>query len=170
MANVIATTAVGKRFRPHFVKQIESPEGELVQNIDAELMATLPVKQSTMNVIRGGLRDVVNAGHGTGKKAKLPTIEVAGKTGTSQVVKMGRERLKPSQMPWNHRDHAWFVAYAPLENPEIAIAAIVEHAEGGGGAIAAPLVREVLHKFFELKRQRENTKYAENRSSASGAF
>lgn len=162
MANVIATAAVGKRFRPHFVKQVESPEGEIIYNVENELVETLPVKASTLNVVRAGLRDVVNAGNGTGKKAKLSNVEVAGKTGTSQVVKLGRERLKPSQIAWNHRDHAWFVAYAPVENPEIAVAAIVEHAEGGGGAIAAPLVREILQKFFELKRQRENTKYAQN--------
>ncbi len=162
MANVIATTAVGKRFRPHFVKQVESPEGEIMYNVENEMVATLPVKASTLNVVRAGLRDVVNAGNGTGKKARLASVEVAGKTGTSQVVKLGRERLKPSQMPWNHRDHAWFVAYAPVENPEIAVVALVEHAEGGGGAIAAPLAREILHKFFELKRQRDNTKYAQN--------
>ncbi len=170
MANVIAATAVGKRFRPHFVKQVESPEGEVMQHVEPELAAALPIKASTLNIVRAGLRDVVNAGNGTGKKAKLSQIEVAGKTGTSQVVKIGRERLKPSQMAFHHRDHAWFVAYAPAESPEIAVAAIVEHAEGGGGAVAAPLVREVLHKFFELKRQRESMKYAENRSPAVGTF
>lgn len=170
MANVIAATAVGKRFRPHFVKQVESPEGEVIQRVEPELTATLPIKASTLNIVRAGLRDVVNAGNGTGKKAKLSQVEVAGKTGTSQVVKIGRERLKPGQMAFHHRDHAWFVAYAPVENPEIAVAAIVEHADGGGGAVAAPLVREVMHKFFELKRQRESMKYAENRSSAVGTF
>jgi len=170
MANVIAATAVGKRFRPHFVKQVESPEGEVMQDIEPELVQTLPLKSTTLHVIRNGLHDVVNVGHGTGKKARLPRVAVAGKTGTSQVVKLGRERLKPSQMQRHHRDHAWFVAYAPVEAPEIAIAAVVEHAEGGGGAVAAPLVREVLKTFFELKEQRENQKYAENRPAPAVTF
>ena len=99
------------------------------------------MRATTLREVRDGLRDVVNTERGTGKKARIKGFEVAGKTGTSQVVKMGKERLKAAQVPWQHRDHAWFVAYAPVDAPEIAVAAIVEHAEGGGGAVAAPVVR-----------------------------
>ena len=170
MANMIATMAVGKRFRPHFVEQVETPDGDVVRTEKSELIGELKVRQTTLMQVRDGLRDVVNTERGTGKKAKLNGIEAAGKTGTSQVVKMGKERLKASQVPWQHRDHAWFVAYAPIESPEIAVACLVEHAEGGGGAVAAPVAREVMQTYFQLKKDRENAKYAQDRSATAGAF
>jgi len=170
MANMIATAAVGKRFRPHFVRQVATPEGEVVHVETPEETGALKVRPTTLMQVREALRDVVNTDRGTGKKARLNGIEVAGKTGTSQVVTLGQTRLKASQMPWQQRDHAWFVAYAPVDAPEIAVAALVEHADGGGGAVAAPVAREVLARYFELKKQRENTNYAENRSPTLRAY
>jgi penicillin-binding protein 2 len=171
MANAIATVAVGKRYRPHFVRQVETPEGKVIHTESPELIGELKVRATTLREVREGLRDVVNTDRGTGKKARIAGFEVAGKTGTSQVVKLGKERLKAAQVPWQHRDHAWFVAYAPVDAPEIAVAAVVEHAEGGGGAVAAPVVRAVIHKYVELKKAREGSNYAAaNRSPAGGAF
>jgi len=170
MANMIATAAVGKRFRPHFVRQVATPEGEVVHVETPEETGALKVRPTTLMQVREALRDVVNTDRGTGKKARLTGVEVAGKTGTSQVVKLGQTRLKASQLPWQQRDHAWFVAYAPVDAPEIAVAALVEHADGGGGAIAAPVAREVLARYFELKKQRENANYAENRSPTRRAY
>ncbi len=162
MAGVISTLAVGKRFRPHYVKQIETPDGEVVHKEEPEVVATLKVRPTTLMQVREGVRDVVNAPNGTGKNARLNGILAAGKTGTSQVVKMGSERVKSAQLPWQQRDHAWFVAYAPVENPEIAVATLVEHAEGGGGAVAAPIAKQVMQTYFDLKKQREGTGYAQN--------
>jgi len=170
MANAIATAAVGKRYRPHFVRQIETPEGEVIHSEQPEMLGELKVRATTLREVRDGLRDVVNTDRGTGKKARIAGFEVAGKTGTSQVVKLGKERLKAAQIPWQHRDHAWFVAFAPVDAPEIAVAAIVEHADGGGGAVAAPVVRAVIQKYVELKTQRGGSKYAQNRSPAIGTF
>ena len=170
MANMIATAAVGKRFRPHFVRQVETPEGEVVHAEAPEETGALKVRATTLMQVREALRDVVNTERGTGKKARLSGVEVAGKTGTSQVVKLGQTRLKASQVPWQQRDHAWFVAYAPVDAPEIAVVALVEHADGGGGAIAAPVAREVLARYFELKKQRENNDYAENRSPTGRTY
>jgi len=170
MANMIATAAVGERYRPHFVKQVETPEGEVVHAETPERVATLQVRASTLTQVRDALHDVVNTERGTGKKARLKGIDAAGKTGTSQVVKMGKERLKPSQLPWQQRDHAWFVAYAPVEAPEIAVACLVEHAEGGGGAVAAPVVHDVMQAYFALKKEREGKNYAADRSPTDRAF
>jgi penicillin-binding protein 2 len=170
MANVIATAAVGKRYRPHFVQQVESPDGEVVRTEEAKVLGTLKVRDTTLAQVREALRDVVNTDRGTGKKARLKGITAAGKTGTSQVVKMGETRVKSTQLPWQQRDHAWFLAYAPVEAPEIAVACIVEHAEGGGGAVAAPVVHDVMQRYFELKKERENANYAENRSATGRAF
>jgi penicillin-binding protein 2 len=65
-------------------------------------------------------------------------------------------------VPWQERDHAWFVAYAPAEDPAVAIAVLVEHADGGGGAVAAPIAHDVLEEFFRLQKEREPTRYAQN--------
>lgn len=164
MANAIAMMATGHRFRPHFVLQVESPEGDVVAREEPEELARLELRATTLKQIRDALRDVVATERGTGKKARLRGIAVAGKTGTSQVVKLGKDRPKAGRLPRHHRDHAWFVAYAPADDPEIAVAAIVEHADGGGGQVAAPLVREVLEEYFALKEGRGKRTYAENRS------
>ena len=162
MANAVAMLATGKRYRPHLLRQIEHPDGTVVYTERPELVAELGVRATVLKQVRDALRDVVE--RGTGKNARLPTIPVAGKTGTSQVVRLGKERTRADREPREYRDHAWFVAYAPTDEPEIAVAAIVEHAEGGGGAVAAPLVREVLRQYFALKTEREGQMHAENRS------
>ena len=99
---------------------------------------------------------------GTRNKAKLRDILVGGKTGTSQVVTIGHTRLKANQMKWNQRDHAWFVAFAPAEDPTIAIATLVEHADGGGGAVAAPITKQVLEAYFRLQEERGGVRVAAN--------
>jgi penicillin-binding protein 2 len=166
MANLIATVATGARFRPHFVKQVLTPDGEILEQSNPQLLGALSLRETTLKQVRDALRDVVETERGTGKKARVPQVEIAGKTGTSQVVKLGAVRLKAHQVPRKARDHAWFVAYAPAENPQIAVAAIIEHADGGGGAVAAPLVGEVLAAYFRLREQRERNTYAQGRSQA----
>jgi penicillin-binding protein 2 len=79
--------------------------------------------------------------------ARLSEVNVAGKTGTSQVVKL---RDKKGANPYQFRDHALFVAFAPYEKPEVAVAVVVEHGEHGGSA-AAPIAARILRKYFEGK-------------------
>jgi penicillin-binding protein 2 len=81
------------------------------------------------------MQDVVGRPHGTGRHARLPGIDVAGKTGTGQNP--------------HGNDHAWFVAFAPVENPRIAITVLVENG-GAGSLVAAPIAGKVLGAFFEL--------------------
>ena len=154
MANLVATVANGgTRYKPHFVRRIDNPTGGMVEEIAPEVLGTANFRKSTMLQIREALRDVVNARNGTGKKAKLDTIEVGGKTGTSQVFKMGKQ-IKTHNLAKHLRDHAWFVAFAPVEAPEIAIAVLIEHAGGGGGAMAAPIAHDVADFYFALTRGR----------------
>lgn len=166
MARAIAAISTGARYLPRLVQRAESPGGEVIESFEPQEMGPLPVRKTALAQIREGLEGVVNEPGGTGKNAALPNVRVAGKTGTSQVVKLGRVRLKAHQIPRQQRDHAWFVAYAPAEDPSIAVATIVEHADGGGGAVAAPVTRKVLEAFFELQEQRGPVRYAENRSTA----
>lgn len=166
MANMVGAVATGKRMRPHFVMQTETSSGEVVTPEEVEEMAVLNLRETTLNQVRDGLRAVVNNPRGTGSRAQLPGVTVVGKTLTSQVVKLRKQRTPTDQIPWKHRDHAGFVAYAPAEAPEIAVAVIVEHAEAGGGKIAAPVAHDVLETYFRLKEERQNTTYAEVRSPA----
>ena len=103
-----------------------------------------------LDIVRSGMCDVVNGEGGTGHAAHLDNITVCGKTGTSQVVKeAGNARIAEDKEPMKYRDHGWFVAYAPSDHPQIAIAAVIEHG-GHGGSSAGPVVHDVLQKFFEL--------------------
>ena len=96
------------------------------------------------------MADVVNASDGTGKAAKIDGIIVAGKTGTAQVVKEAQgARTKETALSDKNRDHGWFMAFAPVDHPKIAIACIIEHS-GHGGSTAAPVVKAVMEKYFEL--------------------
>ncbi|HJQ83127.1 MAG TPA: penicillin-binding protein 2, partial [Candidatus Binatia bacterium] len=148
MANMAATIANGgTRYRPYYVKRVEAPDGTLRAEIEPEVLGEARLKKSTLAQVRSSMRDVVMTEGGTGKKARVLGVEVAGKTGTSQVVKMG-ERERSNKGAKQTRDHAWFIAFAPVDDPQIAIAAIVEHAGGGGGAIAAPIVQEILAHYF----------------------
>jgi penicillin-binding protein 2 len=162
MAEAIATLASGVRYRPRLVQRMEAPDGTLLHTFEPEEQGRLPVRETALAQVRQALTDVVNDPRGTGKKAAIDGITVAGKTGTAQVVTIGKERKTAAQLPWEQRDHAWFVAYAPVEKPEIAVATLVEHAAGGGGAIAAPIARQVMQAYFRLKEERGDVRYAQN--------
>ena len=149
MANLAATIANGgTRYRPYYVKRVEAPDGSLRAEIQPEVLGEAHLKKSTLAQIRSAMRDVVMTDAGTGKKAQVVGVDIAGKTGTSQVVKMGEDRNRANRGTQLTRDHAWFIAFAPADSPEIAIACIVEHAGSGGGAIAAPVVQQVLMHYF----------------------
>jgi len=162
MAHAVGGLAMGKLYRPRLVLGLEAQDGEVVDSVPVEEMPELAVRPAVLSEVRQGLVRVVNDAHGTGKSAALEGITVAGKTGTSQVVAMGRKRVKSSELPWEQRDHAWFVAFAPADAPEIALAVLVEHASGGGGKVAAPVAGEVLGEYFRLKPTREAVRYAQN--------
>src|SRR2546426_502068 len=148
MANLAATIASGgTRRRPLYGKRAVGTDGNVLE-VEPEVLGEAHLKKSTLAQVREGMREVVMSESGTGKKARVTGIVVAGKTGTSQVVKMGEDRARANRGTQVMRDHAWFIAFAPFDAPEIAIACIVEHAGGGGGAIAAPVVQQVLAHYF----------------------
>jgi penicillin-binding protein 2 len=146
MAQVAAAIANGGViYEPQLVEKVESPSGEVLFQAQPQEKARLEAKPAHLALVQKALFAVVE--NGTGKAAKLPQVEVAGKTGTSQVVSLEREK-KGGKGTMNH---AWFVAYAPVSNPRVAVAVLVEHG-GGGGAVAAPLARRVLAAAFPEAR------------------
>ena len=148
MASLAATVANGGTvYRPWFVRRVLSPEGQVMEEYGPVRKTALDLKDRSLAVVRRALFDVVHHQRGTGKRARSGMVEVAGKTGTAQVVQMPGEVVKSEDLPYPVRDHAWFVAYAPAGDPEIAVATLVEHG-GHGGAAAAPITREVIEAYF----------------------
>lgn len=144
MAVMAATIASGgTRYRPQLVQKIEAADGTPLYELKPEVMAEVGVDPAILEQVRLGMRDVVRPG-GTGNRATVKGIEVAGKTGTAQVVTLARSNRSARES----RDHAWFIAFAPVENPEIAMAVLVEHAGGGGGKFAAPIAQRVIDTYF----------------------
>ncbi len=150
-ANMIATVAgSGTLKRPRLVRYIEDPDGNIAQEFDTHILADGKLNQESLDVIRKALRGVVNETRGTGQRARLTKITVAGKTGTAQVVAMkkGDEQPDEEEIPYKFRDHAWFVAFAPFKDPQIAVAVILEHG-GHGGTSAAPVAKKVIQEYFK---------------------
>jgi penicillin-binding protein 2 len=153
LVNIYATLGNGGAlYRPRLVKQLESSEGRVVKVYGPEKMGVLPVRAQTLQIINHGLWGVVNESGGTGRALKRPEADVAGKTGTSQVIGLPQDEKarKAKRISAGFRDHALFACFAPLGNPEIAVAVILENA-GGGGAVAAPVARKFIDAYFARK-------------------
>ena len=153
MASMVATVANGGTvYRPWFVKQVLSPEGEVMEEYGPVRSGTVDMKPGNLALVHRALFDVVNGRRGTGKRARSEIVDIAGKTGTAQLAEMRGEAVKSEDLPYVVRDHAWFVAYAPAVNPEIAVATLVEHG-GHGGATAAPIAKKVIEAYFRTEGQ-----------------
>ncbi|MBI5048753.1 MAG: hypothetical protein HZB54_07390, partial [Deltaproteobacteria bacterium] len=140
----------GKLYLPQLVNTVETQTGEVIWRFTQQEIGRVPVSPSNLKILQDALKGVVNEAGGTGWVARIPGIEVAGKTGTAQVIKLKEDtpRKKPKDVPYEQRDHAWFVGFAPAENPEIAVAVIVEHG-GFGAEAAAPVAKEVIKAYLK---------------------
>jgi penicillin-binding protein 2 len=143
LALMTARIASGTDVAPRLVKAVGGVETPIRPPVD------LRITPDHLRRVRDGMFAVVNDG-GTAGRSRIndPAMVMAGKTGTSQVrIITAAERAagvtRNDQLPWNRRDHALFVAYAPYDAPRYAIAQIVEHG-GGGSAVAAPIARDIL--------------------------
>jgi len=122
----------------------------LVKDAEPALTGRLNVRPDTLEIIKSGLFGVVNEPGGTGWAAKSELTDIAGKTGTAQVV---ATRGDSQYLPEKFRDHAWFVAYAPAEKPEIALSVLVEHGGHGGGA-AAPIAKRAIEAYLNSRNKK----------------
>jgi penicillin-binding protein 2 len=141
LALMTGRIATGRAIVPTLVDAV--PETGTVAG-RATGFAPLDINPVHLDAVRKGMVAVVNEDGGTGSNARLEdnSIRVAGKTGTSQVTRRSADAAK-GDLAEADRDHALFVAYLPADKPRYAVAAVVEHG-GGGGATAAPLVRDVI--------------------------
>jgi penicillin-binding protein 2 len=142
LAVMTARVASGRALTPRLIRSIGGvPAPEPVHE-------PLDIDPRHLNAVRDGMFAVSNGGTAHRSRIAEPTMQMAGKTGTSQVrIITAAERAagvtKNEQLPWNRRDHALFVCYAPYDKPRYAVAQIVEHG-GGGSAVAAPIARDIL--------------------------
>lgn len=144
----------GVRMRSRIVSGTEDAQGRPVLEAAGREAARLGYRRAHLDLVRAALRGVVAGERGTGRRAEVKDFPVAGKTGTAQVVKLPAEAGLPQEfIPREHRDHAWFVCYAPAHDPEIAVTVLVEHAGQGGGAVAAPIARKVVEAYHDLRNQ-----------------
>ncbi len=144
LAVMTARIATGRAVTPRLVRMIDGKE------VDSPEFAPLGIDGDAMRSIRSGMYAVMNAPRGTALSSRIAddALVWAGKTGTSQVrnittAERARGVISNDQLPWERRDHALFVGYAPYENPRYAVAVVVEHG-GGGSAAAAPLARDII--------------------------
>ena len=139
----------GTLYRPQATQSVGKNESEKIFEITPEIAVKAGIKAEYLAIVKKALIGVVNEPHGTGGRAKLKEITVAGKTGTSQVITLEKEKGYESEeeIPLQFRDHAWFVAVAPAEQPRIAVAIVVEHG-GHGGSAAAPLAGQIIDAYL----------------------
>jgi peptidoglycan glycosyltransferase len=120
----------GSLMRPHFVDRVKDPDGRTIDNVKPTEESKV-MKRSTAVALASMMSQVVK--EGTGTAAALSGIDVAGKTGTAEV---------------GGTNQAWFIAFAPVDRPRIAVAVTVERTSGQGGTIAAPIAKHVMEALL----------------------
>lgn len=141
----------GDVFQPQLVRRVEGPDGRTVREMAPSLVRHVPITPEQHHLMVDALVAVVNEPGGTAYRSRLKDVVYAGKTGTAQVARLGDKRLKKHQMDYFQRDHAWFAAFAPAADPEIAVVVLNEHG-GHGGSDAAPAASKVIARYFELRK------------------
>jgi penicillin-binding protein 2 len=142
----------GKRIEPRLVQAVRDPVTHAWQPLPAKVRRQVEINPKHLALVREGMMDVMRPGGTAAKAAAGAPFTIAGKTGTAQVVgiKQGAS-YDAKKLALQHRDHALFIAYAPTENPTIAVAVMVENG-GSGSGTAAPIARAVFDYYLTGKR------------------
>jgi penicillin-binding protein 2 len=149
----------GYAVKPRLVRRITD---ESQNDEGSPVFPSLDMPPDYLKVVRTGMDMVSNTERGTAFRSRIdiPGMELAGKTGTSQVRRItmaerARGVLKNEELPWDRRDHALFIAFAPVHAPRYACSVVVEHG-GGGSAVAAPIARDILIECQRRDPSRRN--------------
>jgi penicillin-binding protein 2 len=151
MANVTAVIANGGAlYQPQLVREVIDDKGEVVKPFEPQMIRQVPVDQRWIRLIQDSMRNVVNQPGGTAYVSHIEGFEYAGKTGTAEfcddvAVKIGICYTGIESLP----THAWFVSYAPVENPQIAMAVYVWNG-GQGSGVTAPITQRIYNEYFNL--------------------
>ncbi|MFA5531002.1 MAG: penicillin-binding protein 2 [Thiohalomonadaceae bacterium] len=149
-AHVATLSSGGVRLRPQVVATIEDPATGVQQALSPEVLEKVPVKNPDhWRQVVAAMSDVVHGARGTARGiARDITYRLAGKTGTAQVFGIKQdEEYDEEKISKKLRDHALFVSFAPVDDPRIAVAVLVENG-GGGSTVAAPIARKVMDRYL----------------------
>jgi penicillin-binding protein 2 len=166
LASMTAALANGGTvWRPQIVQKTVNLEGETDWLFKPEKLMQTAWPAESLQAVRKGMEAVVNDVGGTAWRSRLEKVRFAGKTGTAQVVRRKSDeeekQQKGDEIPYQYRDHALFVSYAPIDNPQIAVAVVVEHG-GHGSSVAAPIASALFEAYFPV------VKSATQQNTASG--
>jgi len=145
----------GTVYRPHVVRYIEhaNPDGTTQRyKVATQVLKRVNLKPAALEHVRNGMWKVVNEDGGTARNARVEGLNIAGKTGTAQVIAQ-HGWFSTAGFPFLSRDHAWFASYAPAGDPQMVVVVFVEHAGAHGGTDSAPLARVL----YEAKFQQHNS-------------
>lgn len=139
----------GKRYIPQLIESVTDADGKILEPFTPKLAGEMQEDEKKyLALIREGMVEVIQGARGTARVARIEGINMGGKTGTAQVVRLEQyKHLKEEDIPYKYRDHALFTCFAPAEDPEIAVTVIVEHGLHGGSS-AAPVAKAVMQKYF----------------------
>ena len=151
MLRAVSSIGAGERlYVPHLLKEARAVsavgpfQARQIHTFDRPEPKIIPLDPEQQRLVMEGMYDVVNAG-GTGGRIKMEGFDIAGKTGTAQVVSLGKDTGQ-------NKDHAWFVSLAPAYKPEISVIALIENV-GFGGTHAAPAARAVYDAYYMKTRE-----------------
>jgi penicillin-binding protein 2 len=142
---MIGTVALrGQMPQLHLLKQIEN-NGRVVKVFKSH-PHRVPIDKKNFELVIEGLYRVVNDG-GTGRAAKVPGLDICGKTGTQQIISKEKPNYHELAKQKRFFPHSWFVSFAPKDNPEIAMVIFIEHG-GDAGLVAAPIAAKIYKRIF----------------------
>jgi penicillin-binding protein 2 len=143
---ILANDGIG--YRPHFVKQLSTDANNATDKVENPIDIKLSIKPDHLALVKRAMTAVTLPGGTAAYAGSGAAYAFAGKTGTAQVIgiKQG-EKYKEKETNEYHRDHAWFIAFAPADKPRIALAVLAENA-GHGGSVSAPIARKVIDYYL----------------------
>ena len=148
LANMMAVVANrGVSYQPHLIRAIRDRHSGRLSIFPPVQTGVADIQPETFDMLQQALAAVLTDDKGTARGSRSRLISIGGKTGTAQVVSSQR-RDPQSEIPRQFRDHAWFVAFAPVEDPALVVAVLVEHG-GHGGATAAPVAKQIIEAYAE---------------------
>jgi penicillin-binding protein 2 len=147
--NAAATVANGGTlYRPQLVREIIDSDGNTVQAFAPDVIRQVPVSSQNLELVRQGMRNAVAGAGGTAHAIHVPGVPVAGKTGTAEFfIDRNKDGVPDRDREGNMPTHAWFIAFAPYDDPEIAVVVFV-FGGGEGSATAVPVTNEILNYYF----------------------
>ena len=156
----------GKVLKPQVVREVRDAKGNLLEEKQAVVTAEIGLDQHNLDLMKEALAHVTDAG-GTASGLlwrrdryaamsewlRNSGITIVGKTGTAQVVRLSKSvaHVDAKDVPYEQRDHSWFVGFAPYNHPEIVVVTMTEHG-GFGGSVSGPVTGEVLKTWFTRVR------------------